>query len=445
MSPRKIFSVFLLAVVLVATGGLFANGRVLAAASKVIAAAGTPAAAKDTAASTDQEQSALLGNQIVVSDFPNTEYAPAAAYNVQHDEYLVVWHNTWTGPVREVWASRVSGQGQIIDSFKIATDLSPNDNFNPAVAYDPSRDRYLVVWSYDYYGDGSDWGLYGRFIPWDGPDSNLVEFPINNWPQNQEDPQVAYGGLQDEFLVVWNNVDKNFDTSIYARRVYADGSGFPDGPFWITGSATEQRIDPSLAYNVSRNEYLITFDNGSDIFGKRIQGDGDIILGSGEFTIAGWPDAETQPAVASCPGTDNYLVLWQSKTELGDYGIFARYLAGDGNPGAVLTVHDWIIDEQYPAITCIGNNLQYLAAWEQQDANQITGIWGRMIGTDATMKTAFEIAAAGVGANRTRPALAGGTPSNLAVWENERENTPLIDIYGRLMWPYGLYLPTIQR
>ncbi len=384
-----------------------------------------------------------LGGEIVISALPNAQYAPAAAYNSRHNEYLVVWHNTSAGSAREVWASRVSPQGFVLDSFRVGTLLSFNDHSLPAVAYDPVRDRYLVVWIYDFYGNGSDWDVYGRFIPWNGPDPSLTEFAINQWSSDQWDPQLVYAVFQDEFMVTWTNIQTSAPAYISGLRIAADGSGFPAGPFTVASHLTQVRVNHQLAYNNSRNQVLVTYDNGTDIFGALLNGDGT--LARSEFAIAGWPDVETYPAVASCPGWDQFLVLWHSLTTNGDYDIFARYLAGDGSAGAVLTVHNWIIDEQHAAVECSASGQRYLVAWEQQNANLNTGIWGRTIDTGAVMDTAFEIAAAGPNADRSRPAVSAGSPSSLIVWQHERQGTSYLDIHGRLHWSQAVFLPLILR
>ena len=80
-----------------------------------------------------------------------------------------------------------------------------------------------------------------------------------------------------------------------------------------------------MAYNLARNEYLVTFDADSsswDIHAVRLRGDG-VALGGGEFTIAGWPDDEQVPAVAACDQADQYLVAWQSLRG-SDYDILDR-------------------------------------------------------------------------------------------------------------------------
>jgi hypothetical protein len=104
-----------------------------------------------------------LGNEIVVSERSSDEYSPDIAYNSNHNEYLVVWENIWPGGHHDVYAQRVSGDGRLLSWFAVAS--SSNRQMNPSAAYDPVHDRYLVVWSYDYYGDDSDWDVNGRFIP----------------------------------------------------------------------------------------------------------------------------------------------------------------------------------------------------------------------------------------------------------------------------------------
>ena len=168
---------------------------------------------------------ASLSNEIVISERSSDEYSPAIAYNSNRNEYLVVWENVWPGGHHDVYAQRVAGDGRLLNSFAVAS--SPNNQMNPSAAYDPVHDRYLVVWAYDYNGNGSDWDIYGRFIPWNGADAGLLDFSICNWTSNQRRPEVAYGRTPEEFLVTWVNALSGQPTYISARRVFAGGSGFP--------------------------------------------------------------------------------------------------------------------------------------------------------------------------------------------------------------------------
>ena len=53
-----------------------------------------------------------LGGEISISILDNQQSLPAIAYNSIHDEYLVVWQNTWGGN-KDIYARRVNGRGQI--------------------------------------------------------------------------------------------------------------------------------------------------------------------------------------------------------------------------------------------------------------------------------------------------------------------------------------------
>ncbi len=186
---------------------------------------------------------AAIGAEIAISERASNEYSPAIAYNPDHDEYLVVWENLWPGGSHDVYAQRISASGGLLRWFSVAS--SPNDQMEPSVAYDPDLDRYLVTWTYDYWGDGSDWDVVGRFIPWSGPSADLNDFSICSWTSGQADSAVVYAAATREFLVAWkNNSSAGVPSYISARRVFADGSGFPSGTASRSGAAPSPRIFP---------------------------------------------------------------------------------------------------------------------------------------------------------------------------------------------------------
>ena len=224
-----------------------------------------------------------LGSEIVISAENNVQHLPAVAYNSKHHEYLVVWHNEWSGGRTDIYAQRVTEAGEVKSWFAVTADPH-KDRAQPAVAYDPVNDRYLVAWTYDFWGNGSDWDIYGRFIPWDGPDTSLTEFAIGSGPTNEWQPKVAYARTQEEFLVVWGTEHPTMPGYTSGRRVKTANT-FPAGAFTIASHLTEFRVRPDVAYNLARNEYLVTYDNFVDVYGVRLRGDG-VALGAGEFVIA---------------------------------------------------------------------------------------------------------------------------------------------------------------
>ena len=389
-----------------------------------------------------------LSGEITISDLDNEEHLPAVAYNWKHHEYLVVWHTKWVIGTRDIRAARVSDTGQVLSTFTVY-EHTTKDSAQPTVDYDPVNDRYLVVWIFDAFGDSSDWDLYGRFIPWDGPSASLNEFAICTWSTHQWNPKVAYGRAVEEFLVVWANEYQSGTLPMYisGRRVKADGSGLPGSSSDLTIShATENRVNPDVTYNLARNEYLVVYDNAVDIFGIRLTGDLSHNFG-GEFGIAGWPDTEIHPAVAACDQADQYLVAWQSSA--GNQDIYARFVKGDGTPDSVHHIYGTTVAEVEPDVACNMSGRQYLVVWQQQYSNLTGpyGVWGRLVFADKSMDPEFRIMAptAGITAEFTDPAVAGGHTNYLVAWEHDRAGISYQDIHGRLITPHAVFLPLVVR
>lgn len=387
-----------------------------------------------------------LSNEIVISAPDNEEYLPSVAYNWKHREYMVVWHTKWVIGTRDIRAARVSEQGQVLGEFIIYTHAT-KDSAQPSVDYDPVNDRYLVTWIFDAFGDGSDWDIYGRFIPWNGPSASLTEFAICTWTTHQWNPRVAYGRAVEEFLVVWANQYQAGTPYAYVsgRRIKADGSGFPGGSSDLTvSSATQNRVNPDVTYNLARNEYLVVYDNGVDIFGIRLTGTLNNNFG-GEFAIAGWPSVEIRPAVAACREADQYLVAWQSDQSISNDAIYARFIGGDGTLAGVHLIDDSTSPDREPDVACDQAGQQYLAVWQIRYTNLKYGIWGRLVHPDETLDVLFEIVPPGPATDRTNPVAAGGSSHYLVAWEHQRNGTAYQDIHGRIITPDMLFLPLVMR
>lgn len=369
-----------------------------------------------------------VGREVTVSALDNEKFLPAVAYNGAHEEFLVVWHNYW-GSLRDVYGTRLDRFGKVIETFTIAAGA--NDRAQAAVAYDSARDRYLVVWIYDYYGDSSDWDVRGRLVPWDGPDPALAEFPIYQTVDSQWNPKVAYSTGDDEFLVVWTNTAAGIPATVSMRYVLPDGT--PDYAGTVAGDETHNFANGDLTYSQLRDEYLIVYDiDGADIAARRVDNTG---LLDTEVTVADWPDAESAPSVAACPGQDQWLVAWQNSAPK----IYARFLTGAGAvDGAPLEIFDAAAGQQRaPALACLPGAGHYLVAWEQEYSGSVFGIWGRRIGTNkAFLAPGFTVRP--VYSPQLRhaktPALAGGTLGWSVSWVQEREGSAYSDLHARMVW-----------
>ena len=257
---------------------------------------------------------------------------PAIAYNSLHDEYLVVWSNTRSaGATKDIYARRVRGDGTLLSNFTIVHSANFH-NYEPDVAYSPTQDEYLVVYTYDDPSTDSD--IWARRVKWDGSWMSS-EFAIGRTDKSgkQHEPAVTYNSDADEYLVVWQNSWGSL-YDIDAQRVRAS-DGTPLTWVNIATGASQFRSSPDVAYCAASNYYLIayTFQPSSvsdpgDIYGKmRTWNLGD--LGS-DIHIC--DDVNDQGTVAVAASTDEYLAVWEDSPSGSTTELYARRLSNDGMP-----------------------------------------------------------------------------------------------------------------
>ncbi|HSB66414.1 MAG TPA: hypothetical protein VLD65_07535 [Anaerolineales bacterium] len=420
MRYSKFFFLFVVVLLIIPTSNAMANSMLIA----------------------PSPEESYLSPEIIISQDTRNDYSPAIAFNSKHSEYLVVWESVGPGGYKDIYAQRVSSDGRLLSWFAVGTFL--NSKMEPSVAYDPVNDRYLVVWSYDFYGTGTDWDVYGRFIPWNGPDPGLIDFSICGWSSNQSHAVVTYGRVFEEFMVVWRSAASGVSGYISGRIVFAGGSMGAD---FTISSGPEHRDFPDVTYNFTRNEFLVVWDkelsaHNMDIYGRRLQGNGTPI--GDEFSIAGWPDSEERPAVAACFETDQYMVAWQSDqgTVGSDYAIYARYLNGDAIPGYVTLIDDTTSPELNVAIACNRAGKQYMLVWQTQYVSQLNGIWARKAFPDGSLGDPFAVRVPN-NLNCEYPAISAGSSSYLVAWEHQNLGQTR-DIHGRLL-RYTIFLPITLR
>jgi len=392
-----------------------------------------------------------LGDEIQISlpTLPECDrYKPRVAYNWRHDEYLVVWHNTWPSGHRDIYARRVSASGQLLSWFSVSA--GNNDRAQPAVAYNATTDEYLVVWMYNANGDGSTYEIWGRTIAWNGayqdPEFQIITY-LNRtfWT-----PRVAWNSYRNEYLVVWSAYDATTltPTDIAHALLDADGSKL----FGTIISSTEEPHQADVTYNVAADEYLVVWRRmwapaDGDIRAARIDaGPGTVVDPPGVFTVNAVTEDQLLPAVATNE-QHRYMVVWQHAYPgpCCDWDIRGQELDVNGNlVGSVFSIASTTDDETSPAIVARpGPVRDYLAVWQRSTS---TGeeIWAYHRRDDNI--EVFEVAADAFW-NHESPAVAWGQVASLIVYEGDSQGDPTVyrHIYGRMWWPEAVYLPLILR
>src|SRR5262245_50940485 len=287
-----------------------------------------------------------------------------------------------------------------LNDFRLSfmgTDGDPRfDASNPAVAYNPTNNEFLVVWAGDDVAD-SDFEIYGQRVSAATGALLGSEIRLSNADFGAGSPAVAYNARDNEYLVVWDGKDNVSpvplllieDFEVFGQRVNAATGALTGGRIRVSDMGNTDGDDrfaadhPAVAYNGHDNEYLVvwrgsdTTKNEFEIYGQRLSAAGAEI--NGDFRISDMgPDDQTafsadDPAVAYNARDNEYLVVWWGNDNTGSLAgsgkeIFGQRLAATGDQTGVndFRISDMGPDDNpsfgafLPAVAYNGTNNEYL-------------------------------------------------------------------------------------
>jgi hypothetical protein len=243
-----------------------------------------------------------------------------------------------------------------------ASDIAANrDSLTSAVAYNPTANEYLVVWS----GDGlvltdNELEIFGQRVSADGTaigaDFRISTVGTDGDPdRNGAGPAVAYNASLDEYLVVWQAdalaTDQQFE--IFGQRINADGTEDGTDDFQISdvgsdGDPARNATRPSVACCSAANEYLVVWqddgaaaDNEFEIFGQRVTATGS--EEGADFPISNAGDLSgtrvaEHPSVAFNSTDDEFLATWDCDCVAAnndEFEIFGQRVNANGTEDGV--------------------------------------------------------------------------------------------------------------
>ncbi|MCX6842981.1 MAG: T9SS type A sorting domain-containing protein [candidate division WOR-3 bacterium] len=291
-----------------------------------------------------------------------TQQSPAAAFDGTN--YLAVWQDD-RNETPDIYATRVTSQGVILDPQGILVGTGFQGQFSPAVAFDGTN--FLVVWS---AWSWTDCDIYGARVTPAGVVLDPYGIPIAASQYYETDPSLAFDGAN--YLVVWEHEDmENQKCDVYGARVTPQGAVLQE----LAIAADSSQFIPTVSFGAAN--YLVTWtddrdgDNVMDVYGARVSPAGVVLEPSG-IPISTFDMDQSNPVVAF-DGT-NWLVAWE------DYRGDASAIYGARvGPGGVVFEPDGIpispadMDQSNPAAAFDGTN--WLVAWEDYrgDASAIYG------------------------------------------------------------------------
>ncbi len=391
----------------------------------------------------------LQGSELQLSpDASDGErYLPDVAYNSVDKEYLVVWHNTWGGGFRDIYARRVSNAGQVLSWFCVSCG-GTHSRLQPAVAFNIQRREYLVVYMYE--ASANVYEIWGKIIPWNGPGSN-AEFLIISWGERSFwTPRVAYNTWANDYLVVWNafNTTSSFPpgypNDIGGNIVEFDGYVQTGSPFSWTSAASPHQVD--LAYNAYYNEYVMAYvtvhssaTTKNDIDVIHVSAGGALANPPGIIHLAQNVEDENRPAIAT-DNQDRYIVAWEIEKSSTNHDVWAVPVDWTTNSPIMIYAVNGAEDDTNPDIT-YNSASNFMMVWQEDLAGTGYAVQGWWVGKSVSHTP--DIANYAFWENED-PAIASGGSNFLIAYDGDSSITNR-HIFGVLWSPHALFMPVIRK
>jgi phosphoribosylformylglycinamidine (FGAM) synthase PurS component len=357
----------------------------------------------------------------------------SAALAFDGTNYLVVWQDERSGTsTSDIYGARVTPEGVVLDTAGLVISQAVSSQNSPALAFD--GESYLVVWE-DLRG-GVDLDIYATRVTPQGTVLDTSGIPVSTASHDQRMAALAFDGTN--YLAAWSDERNGTDYDIYCARVTQQGTVLDPGGLVVSQAANRQRY-PALAFGGAN--WLVAWDDGradlrSNIYGARVTPQGAVLEPTG-LLVDQAAHGQYFPALAS--DGEDFLVVWQDDRNSSLVDIYGARVTSQG---AVLDPSGFVISkaariQRYPVVSFNGTN--FLVAWEdfRNDTNYLI-YCARVTPEGTVLDTAgFVVARAGLVWQRS-PAIASDGENCLVVWRDNRSGSN--DIYGTRITPEGTSL-----
>ena len=199
---------------------------------------------------------------------PGNQFHPQVAYNSTEDEYLMVWSNGG-----DIFAQRLSKEGTSLPPVLTITNARGRQDW-PAIAYDSDMGQYLIIWDDDRNAAFTGHDLFGRFFEANGAAAG-PEFSVLTLPASQRQPRLAFNPSRNDYLLVWSDSRNAIATGLDIFGQLLRENGLPKGGSFSVSTAPADQTDPAVAYSSRTNDYLVFWSDNRDpesknMFGQRV-------------------------------------------------------------------------------------------------------------------------------------------------------------------------------
>lgn len=268
---------------------------------------------------------------IPVSTTANRQTTPAVAFDGMN--YLVAWEDYRNDATSDIFGARVSQQGVVLDTSGIALTTAATSQNNPSMAFDGTN--YLVMW--EDHRNSYDADVFGTRVSPAGEVLDPAGIPASTAPGRQTIPAIASDGAG--YLVVWQdnrNDSTNLYPDVYGTRIGPDGAVL-DANGIAVKIGPQDEGQPSVAFDGTN--YLVVHEDADanqvmNIFATRVTTAGVVLDGTGIQVSAPGVNEPIPSGATTAVAFDgtNYLVVWRGSAGWNqDYDVLrARRLSPGG-------------------------------------------------------------------------------------------------------------------
>jgi len=368
------------------------------------------------------------GTATALCEQAETQMAPSVC--LAGTEWLLAWMDFRSGTDDDIYACRVSLQGEGQDPCGFLVSMSANSQRSPRAAYD--GDMHLVVWEDDRNG-GID--IYGTRVSSSGEVMDTLGIAVTPLSGNQYSADVASNGSN--FLVVW--ADDRATTDIYGHRINSSGEVIGDIPVPVSTYSGVQ-TEPSVATDGA--SYFCVWEdyrdgNDGNIYGARISSSGLVLDSSGLLvSIQGSEYSQKHPSVDLLDTC--YVVAWEDDRS-GDFDVYAARVTPQGEvlDSSGIRVSSSPLSELAPRVCC--SEHECLLLWEERSTGPSdSDVRGARISSSGELLDISSVLVSGASGLQFEPYVAPATEGFVSVWTDTRTGGK--DVYGTPITLAGIVL-----
>jgi hypothetical protein len=320
---------------------------------------------------------------IPICTAPNDQMFPSVTSGGEN--FFVVWQDMRSGRRWDIYGAMVTNDGTVLgpnNGFSIATGRY--DQVSPALSFD--GENYLVVWQ-----GRVNLKLRNIYFTRVSTGGDIVDGPtrLAPSPKDQASPAVAFNG--ENYFVVWQDFRSGNFWDIYAARVAPSGEvldtkGIPISPIVQSGSGGWDKWSPALSWD--GNLFLVIWmaskeQNKWYLEGKRVDRRGIPDIYEASIPLSNEADTPNKAYPAILWDGNDYLLVWEEEPE-GEPKVFGASILQNHKPFEVSeTVQISSPDVQqssYPGISRIGN--EALIVWQGKGDDNHWYIYGQRLKRD---------------------------------------------------------------